>query len=506
MKTKYIRFMVMGAVATSMAACSLDTQPISSPSELTEGRQTDTATAVLKDRDAAVSQRTALYQLFKNRQEHMHLDYVLLGETHADNAYAGTTGQETIPLETNALDATTGTLARDWSRYLEDIAKANVLINGVEQLKERGLVGDADYRRWRAEGQIFRALMMFRMVRMWGSLPIITQVAKTITSENIKDVYPTYFPPRSTTEQCYRQIIGDLEYAEQNAPDISATDRTVMSKTVAQALLCKVYAEKAVQDYDKVIVYARKVRGTAGVALEPDFKTLWGWDDARKDCLKRNTTEGLLEVQWLPGGGNWESWMYGRSLEDYDNAFTWAKWVTPSRDLIKAYTDEGDITRLEETVVYYSCGWSNYYPASHYAFMYKLRSGYNNEYVVRLADIILLEAEAYAAKGDTQNSAKLVNMIRRRAKLADLTADKTASKDRMLEAVLHERRLELAMEGERWYDLCRYGKVEEVINSLAGRDAGRLPLVRQFDKNLYLMPIPQSALDENQNLQQNLGY
>ena len=75
--------------------------------------------------------------------------------------------------------------------------------------------------------------MMFRMVRMWGSLPIITQVAKTITSENIKDVYPTYFPPRSTTEQCYRQIIGDLEYAEQNAPDISATDRTVMSKTVA---------------------------------------------------------------------------------------------------------------------------------------------------------------------------------------------------------------------------------------------------------------------------------
>ncbi|WP_306302586.1 RagB/SusD family nutrient uptake outer membrane protein [Segatella baroniae] len=193
-------------------------------------------------------------------------------------------------------------------------------------------------------------------------------------------------------------------------------------------------------------------------------------------------------------------------LEDYDNAFTWAKWVTPSRDLIKAYTDEGDVTRLEETVVYYSCGWSNYYPASHYAFMYKLRSGYNNEYVVRLADIILLEAEAYAAKGDTQNSAKLVNMIRRRAKLADLTADKTASKDRMLEAVLHERRLELAMEGERWYDLCRYGKVEEVINSLAGRDAGRLPLVRQFDKNLYLMPIPQSALDENQNLQQNLGY
>src|SRR3712207_2959443 len=127
MKQKYFKYMVMGVVATSLAACSLDTEPISSASELTEGKQTDTTTAVLKDRDAAVSQRTSIYQLFKNRQEHMHLDYVLLGEAHADNAYAGTTGQETIPLETNALDAATGTLARDWNRYLEEDRKSTRL-------------------------------------------------------------------------------------------------------------------------------------------------------------------------------------------------------------------------------------------------------------------------------------------------------------------------------------------------------------------------------------------
>lgn len=506
MKKKYFKYMVMGVVAMSFTACSLDTEPISSASELTEGKQTDTTTAVLKDRDAAVSQRTSIYQLFKNRQEHMHLDYVLLGEAHADNAYAGTTGQETIPLETNALDAATGTLARDWNRYLEDIAKANVLINGVEQLKEKGQINDGDYRQWRAEGQLFRALLMFRMVRMWGSLPVITKVAQTITSENIKEVYPTYFPPRSSTEECYQQIISDLEYAEQNAPDISSTDRTIMSKTAAQALLCKVYAEKAVQNYDKVIEYAEKVRATPGVALEKDYATLWGWDDDKKDCVKRNTSEGILEVQWLPGAGNWESWMFGRSLEDYDNSFTWAKWVTPSRDLVKAFNDEGDKIRLNETVVYYSCKWSNYYPASNYAFMYKLRSGYNNEYIVRLGDILLLQAEAYAFKGDTQNSAKLVNMIRERAKLKALTADQTASKDKMIAAVLHERRLELAMEGERWYDLCRYGKVEEVMNTLRSRDSGRLALTRSYDANSYLMPIPQAALDENENLKQNPGY
>ena len=346
MTTKqYIKTILMGCALSATTACSLDTEPISQASELTEGSQTDTTTAVLKNREAALSQRTALYKLFKNRQEHMHLDYLLLGEAHADNAYGGTTGQETIPTETNALDAATGTMSRDWSRYLEDIAKANVLINGVEQLHKKGEVSDAEYRQWCAEGQIFRALMMFRMVRMWGSLPVITKVAQTITSDNIKEVYPTYFPPRSTTEECYHQIIEDLEYAELNAPDISSTDRTLMSKTVAQAFLCKVYAEKAVRDYDKVIAYAEKVRNTPGVALEKDFSTLWGWNAKTKDCMKRNTTEGILEIQWFPGAGNWESWMYGRCLEDYDNSFTWAKWVTPSRDLIRAFEAENDTLR-----------------------------------------------------------------------------------------------------------------------------------------------------------------
>lgn len=505
MKTKYIMALAVAGMGC-FTACSLDTTPISNPSELTEGVSTDTASTIFKDRAAAESQRTAIYLLFRNRQEHSHLDYVLLGDAHTDNAYGGTTGTETIPTETNALDATTGTLSRDWSRYLEDIAKANVLINGVEQLHQRGGIADGEYKQWKAEGEIFRAFCMFRMARMWGSFPIITKVAQTITSGNVEEVYPTYYPPRSTSEKCYQQIVADLEDAAQNAPDFNSSDRTLMTKTVAQALLCKVYAEKPLQDYDKVIQYAQAVINTPGLTLEPDFQTLWGWDATAKDCVKRNTSEGILEVHWLPGAGNWESWMYGRCLEDYDNSFTWAKWVTPSRDLIRDFEAEGDTTRLNQTVVYYDCTWSNYYPSSHYAFMYKLRSGYNNEYILRLADIILLQAEAYAYKGDTQNAARLVNQIRQRAKLPNLTSDKTSSKDAMVNAVLHERRLELALEGERWYDLCRNNKVEEVLNTVNSRDSGRLPLAKAFDENSYLLPIPQTALDENTNLEQNPGY
>ena len=505
MKSIY-KSIIIGVSALSLTACSLDYDPISTPTELTQGVSSDTATAVLKDRQAAIDQRTNLYELLKNRQEHWHLDYLLVGDSHTDNAYAGTTGAEVEPYETNSIDASNSVLGRDWSRYLEDIAKANVLINGLDELKTKGLVNDNEYHQWKAEGELFRSLIMFNMARLWGSFPIITKVAKTITAENVKDVYPTYFPPRSTAKECYQQIISDLTDAEQYAPDFNSADRTILSKVVAQAMLAKVYAEKPVQDYSKVIEYADKVRGAAGMALEPDYSTLWGYDTDKKDCVKRNTSEGILEVHWSTGNANWESWMYGRSLENYDYYFSWAKWITPSRDLIKDFESENDTTRLNQTIVYYACKWSNYYPASRYPFMYKYRSGYNNQYKLRLADIILLEAEAYAYKGDNTNSAALVNLIRKRAKLPNLTADKTATKDAMIEAVLHERRLELALEGERWYDLCRNNKVEEYLNGLNNRDSGRLIQRKQYDANSYLLPIPQSALDENSNLQQNPGY
>lgn len=490
----------------SLASCSLDYEPISTPTELTQGTTTDTKTAALKDRAAAVSQRTALYNLLKNRQEHWHLDLLLIGDSHADNSYAGTTGAEVVPFENNNIDASNSVLNRDWNRYLDDIAKANVLIIGLDQLKADNAVSDAEYRQWRAEGLIFRSLIMFNMARIWGGFPLKTTLARTITADNIKEVYGDYFPGRNSVEECYQQIINDLTEAEKYAPDFNTTDRTLMTKTTAQALLAKVYAEKPVQNYQKVVEYAQKVRNTAGLTLEPSFETLWGYDSAKKDVTKRNTSESILEVQYLQGAANWESWMFGRNLANWDESFTWAKWITPSRDLIADFTKEGDNVRLNQSVVYYECSWSNYYPSNHYPFMYKYRSNFNNRYLLRLADIILMEAEAQAYLGKLSESAALVNMIRNRVKLPNLTSAQTSSKEAMINAVLHERRLELAFEGERWFDLCRNNKVEAVMNSVYARDAGRLTQRRTFNANSYLLPVPQPAIDQNSNLKQNPGY
>lgn len=499
---KTIHNLLLASLAgMAVTACSLGQDPISDATELTQGVLNDTVAAVLKDKQAAIDQRKSLYELFRNRQEHWSLDMKLIADCHSDNGYAGTTGAQVVPYETNSIDASNSVLSRDWERFLADIAKANVLINGLDELKASGQVSDAEYNQWKAEGCIFRALVMFDMARLWGSFPVITDIARTITSDNIEEVFPTYYPPKKTSEECYQQIIEDLEFGAQYAPEFSTTDRTLMSKTVALAMLAKVYAERPVQDYGKVIEYAGRVRNTAGLELEPDFATLWGYDEDKKDCVKRNTSESILEVQWTTGGANWESWMYGRCLEDYDFYFTWAKWVTPSRDLINDFMQEGDDVRFNQTVVYYECTWANYYPASHYPFMYKLRSGYNNHYKLRLADIILMEAEAYAHLNQADKAASLVNQIRKRAGLKDIDAGGD-----MVEKVLHERRLELAFEGQRWFDLCRNCKVERYMNAMYAKDAGRLAQRRTFDENSYLLPIPQTALDQNDNLEQNPGY
>ena len=138
--------------------------------------------------------------------------------------------------------------------------------------------------------------------------------------------------------------------------------------------------------------------------------------------------------------------------------------------------------------------------------MYKCRSAYNSIIKLRGADIQLLKAEALAHKGDLATAASLVNEVRARVKLEALPASKTGTEDAMLESILHERRLELALEGQRLFDLIRFGKLMEVMNGINDRDEGRLPQARPFVPDHRLMPIPQTALDKNANLKQNPGY
>lgn len=495
---------VLGTVAIS--SCSLDKDPLGQYSDVTEGVNEEGKKVVFKDKAAVDNYMQGLYNILRDRQEHWYLDQMLIAESHSDNAYAGTTGAEVVPYENNGIEGSNSVVQRDWIRYLEDVAKLNILIVNVDSVADNSL-SSALRKQYKAEAKIQRALIFFDMVRLWGDIPLVTTVGKDITAENIEEVYDEYFPSQTPEKEVYEFLAKELEEAIVDAPSNNAANKTKFSKSVAKALLAKVYAEKPIRNYAKVIQYVDDLAAD-GFALDADYKNLFGVEEGNAEPLIRNSKEAILETQFFAGNGNWVTWMFGRDLSNYNSNFTWAKWITPSRDLINAFTREGDEIRYTESIVYYQAGWSNYYPASNYPFMYKTRSAFSNIIKIRYADLLLLKAEALI-NGDSPNltaAAAIIDQVRQRVKLPKLSNAVKGSKDAMFNALLSERRLELAFEGQRWYDLVRLNKVESVMNAVFAKDSGRKAQVYPFTENSYRLPIPQSIIDENPKIKQNLGY
>ena len=491
-----------GALALGSTGCTLDYDPVSDYSDVTEGVTEEEEEVVFKNKAAVESYMTSIYKKMTDRQEHWYLDVLLIAECHSDNAYAGTTGAEVVPYEDNSIEGSNTVVQRDWERYLEDAAVATKMIVNIGKVADNSLT-QAEQRLYEAQARIFRAMVWFDMVRLWGSIPVIKTTAGNITAENVEEMYQAYFPKQNTEEEAYQAIEEDLLFAAEHAPAVSG-DKTLFTKGVAHAMLAKVYAEKPLRDYSKVVQYAN-LCASDGYSLNSDYGLLWDVSESSFEPT-RNTAESILEAPFFTGSGNWCTWMFGNPVDNPGNNFTWAKWVTPSRDLINLYDANKDTKRKNQSIAFYSCTWSNYYPADNYAFMNKCRSSYSSLIKLRYADILLLKAEALIMSGDLTGGAAIIDEIRERAGIAKLTASAKSSQSSMINALLDERRMELAMEGQRWFDLVRLDKVEEVMNAVYAKDSGRHAQKSIFNRNSYRLPIPQAAIDQNENLNQNDGY
>ncbi len=510
MKLKYIFGGLMtAALMIGSVSCTLDYDPISQYSDVTEGIETDTASYYFKDKQAVTTYRQGIYSRLRDAQESWYVDLELLAEAHSDNAYGGTTGAEVIPFEDNSVDGSNSVLTRDWNTYYTYISYANVAIDNIDLTPDNTLTND-ERASIKAEFKIFRAMLYFEVARIWGNVPLFLTTGDDITEDNIEEVYPQYFPEQATQLEVYQQIEKDLLEAVDDAPEVDQGDKTQLNKGVAYTLLAKLYAEKPLRDYDKVIQYVDAAQRAGSYQLNPNYGDCWEMSADGTTIGQRNTQESILEMQYggAAGSGNWATWMFGRNLTNWDESFTWAKWVTPSRDLIKAYDDEGDDVRKNQSIVYYECSWSNYYPSDAYPFMYKLRSAHTSIIKFRYADLLLLKAEAkiMGPNTDLEGAAQIIDQIRDRVGLAKLSATVRGNKEQLLNAYLKERRLELAFECQRWFDLVRLDKVEEVMNGINSRDSGRKSLRYSYTQNSYLLPIPQTILDENSKLEQNPGY
>jgi len=431
-----------------------------------------------------------VYADFKN--EYYQLDYFVNGDAQSDDAYAGGDNPANFQIDDYKLDATNTNVSRDWAYLYSTIGKANTVINNVNAVDDPALTA-ARKNEILGEASFIRAFMYFQLVQLWGDVPLQLTEIRTISVDILPDIYPILFPPRMPKEEVYAQIITDLEVALANVKP-TALHKGFATTGAVNAMLAKVYATKEPHDWNKVKQYCDAV--IAGpYSLLSSYDHLW-------DNLHENSSEAIFEINYNGGitDGNWGTKIF-RGLD-------WKKFNLPSNDLVKAFDDENDLIRKNASIVFLDVSgrWSDaHWPQTMYPFINKYRNfneGSNQNYIfIRLADILLLKAEALNELGDTPGAAALVNQIRTRVNLPNTTATTQAA---MRLAIEKERRLELAYEGHRWYDLKRTGRAIEVMNNATG--VGGVNLGYMLNQDRLLWPIPQAELDKNTKLIQNPGY
>ena len=484
---KIIFNLILLVSLTGMYSCDkfLDIQPVSQGIAVTN---TSADSLVYKNDSELEAALSGVYDDFRN--EYFSLDYFVNGDAQSDDAYAGADNPANFQIDEYAIDATNTNVSRDWEYLYGTIGKANAVFNNAE--KTPG-VDAARKLQIKAEAAWIRAYMYFQAVQLWGDVPLQLTEVTTISIELLPEIYPQLFPARAPMAEVFAQIISDFELALAHAP-ISATHKGYVTKGAANAMLAKVYATIQPQQWDKVNQYCDAVI-SGGYSLLPEYDMLWNNEN-------ENSSEAIFEINYegTPQSGNWGASMF-RGLD-------WKKFNTPSNDLVSVFDAEQDLIRKEASIIYLDVSgkWSDpYWPQITFPFVNKYRiftgSSSQNYILLRLADILLLKAEAMNENGDVQGAAAFVNQIRSRVSLSNTTASDKAA---MKLAIEKERRLELAFEGHRYYDLKRTGRAIEVLNNVKGPNGASLGYV--VTESRLLWPIPQAELDKNTKLIQNEGY
>ncbi len=375
-----------------------------------------------------------------------------------------------------------------------NVVLEKVLVMDIDtDLKERVL----------GEAHFLRGLYYFILVRYFGDIPLITE-----PQEPGDDLRPS----RTDIELVYDQIISDLEDAIELLPAKSAyssKDLGRATKGAATGLLAKVHL--TLGNWQEVVDLCNDV-ATLGYSLNPDYADNF-------DVNNENSQESLFEVQYVGDAG--EDFWSNENQASWLSTFTGPRnsdlvaggwgWNQPTEEFVNAY-EPGDL-RKDVTVLYESCppfDGMNFDPV-YSTTGFNLRkflvskseaATYDNSPlnfpVLRYADILLMKAEALNNLDRTGEAEIPLNLVRARAGLNAVTG---LSRAEFKEVVLHERRMELAFEGQRWFDLVRVDGGQYGLDFL--KSIGRLNV---SEKHL-LFPIPQKEIDANPNLlPNNPGY
>lgn len=481
----------VGIVFSTSCNKLLDTEPITDKVVPPQDEQ------ILKTVADAEGAMNSIYSIFGN--EFWQFDYFFLGDAGSDVAYAGADVQEFFQIDEYRINATNYVIARDWNHLSDFVKRCNLLINFIDGVPD---LSQEKKDEMKGQAALFRALTRFMGVQIWGDFPIINSTITSVNASNFDSLYIDLYPSRKPVSEVYDAIIADCETAIAKAPDATAAPESKYkpSKSAAHALLAKVYATKPDPDWAKVIQHCDDV-------INGGFSLLSTYDH-----LFDNMHEGNAESIWEVNGEG-QSTLINSWCTNVFLGTNWKKFNTPSHTISNAL----DAKRKASSIKKFPTTFSDPYWTSFTQFPHpwKMRAtdGTQNFYIFRLADIILLKAEALARTENLSGAMTLVNQIRTRVSLPNVSP--ATSEEDAINKILQERFLELAFEGQRWFDLKRTGKSIEILSkqTYSVYDPNTqtflevpMPYLDNLSVNDLVWPIPQDVLDNNQNLTQNPGY
>ena len=428
---------------------------------------------------------------------------IIAGESVV-GAGGGSDGLETVEMA-NFIATSDNFAALDlWRGPSPGILRCNFVLANVPQMDI-----DNDIKaRLLGEAHFLRAHYYFILVRLFGGVPMPTQ---PLTAEsNLK-------MPRATADEVYALITEDLKQAISLLPQRSkygSKDIGRATKEAAMVELARVYLtyQPDVTKYNEVVRLCDEI-AAMGYQLATNYADNY-------NPAKQNGVESIFEVQY-----------YGKTNKDFwsnENQASWIStyqgprnsgmaagcygWNQPTAEFVSQY-EPGDL-RKDLTVFYtgcptfdgytYSGTWSTTgYNVRKFLLTKAQSPDYNtsnqNWIISRYADVLLMKAEALNELGRTTEAEEPLYQVRKRAGLTSRAQIEGLSQTQMRERIIHERRIELAFEGHRWYDMLRY------------KDNYALTFLHSIGKTAattkhLLFPIPMQEIEANELLTQNPGW
>lgn len=490
--------MVIAGVAFTGCSKQLDIKPESfiSPEEL------------YKD-EAGI--KSGLVGIYRQLLELKRSDYVIVGMVGTDEGKTtgfvptwGTYWQNFCAVSTYStlMTAQNDVVQNFWVVCYRAIGNANVAIKYIQKAP----VGDDIKNKAIGEAKFLRGLFYFYLVQLYGGVPLPTEAENP--EADAKGGYP-----RSSADEVYNLIVSDLQFAITNLGPKAAGSAGRATSDAAKALLGKVYLTR--KDYGNAKATLAPLLSATNGSLMANYADLF-------DEKKENNEESLFEIQFsnedgntcniaqnlgawqindprLPGAGGHviiPTDYYFNSFETGDKrkdaTFRWVFYDKDGNlvdyswwgDVGKPHMRKFDITKDVSVSASYSS---------------------RNLYYLRLADVILMYAEAQNELGETPGGLQQLNRIRTRAGLQSYETVHGAvpNQEQLRKELMMERMRELGFEGWRWFDLKRTGTL------LAEVKAHNPDATPNMQEKHLLYPIPAREFENNAALQpsdQNPGY